>query len=210
MVMQEVLLQMLTGLRESLFPLSLAGVWLILGVILGKIIARVTKEVLVRVRLDSFILESERLKLKLSDAFSTLLKWVVYFIFISQAVETINAQILTEIFQSVTIFLIGVIKASVIMVVGYSFAGYVKEKVIQSKTFYGDMIGNLMFFLIIYLSLSAALPAVGIPTITQLTDRILLILVTCLGLGVAIALGLGIKPIVEEVAKKYTKKLNKP
>ena len=207
MVMQEVLLEMWTSFKDSLFPFSLATVWLILGVILGKIAGRISKEILIRVKLDSFIIESEKIKLKLSDAFSTLLKWVVYFVFISQAVETVNAQILTEMFQSVITFLIGVIKGSVIMIIGYSFAGYIKEKVIHSKTFYGEIIGNLMFFLIIYLSLSASLPAVGIPAITQLTDRILLILVTSVGLGVAIALGLGLKPIVEEVAKKYSKKL---
>jgi hypothetical protein len=205
--MQEVLLEMWTSFKDSLFPFSLATVWLILGVILGKIVGRISKEILIRVKLDSFIIESEKIKLKLSDAFSTLLKWVVYFVFISQAVETVNAQILTEMFQSVVTFLIGVIKGSVIMIIGYSFAGYIKEKVIHSKTFYGEIIGNLMFFLIIYLSLSASLPAVGIPAITELTDRILLILVTSVGLGVAIALGLGLKPIVEEVAKKYSKKL---
>jgi hypothetical protein len=206
MVMQEVLLTLWQSFLDKLFPLSVSIVWLIIGLILGKVIGKIIKEILVRVKLDNFIIESERIKLKLSDMFSMLAKWIIYFIFIMEAAKTLQTEILITMIDRVVGFLIGVIQGSVIMIVGYSFAIYIKEKVISSKTLYGEIIGNLMFFLIIYLSISAALPAVGIETITQLTDKILLIIVGSIGLGIAIALGIGLKPLVEEMAKKYSKK----
>jgi len=67
MVIQEVLLTMWQSFLDKLFPLSISIVWLIIGFVLGKIIGKVIKEILVRVKLDNFIIESERIKLKLSD-----------------------------------------------------------------------------------------------------------------------------------------------
>lgn len=206
MVMQEILFTLWESFLEILFPLSMAIVWLILGLVVGKIVGRIIKEILIRVKLDEFIVESEKIKLKLSDAFSMLFKWVLYFVFITIAAETLGIEIISVMVQELVAFLIGVIKASIIMIVGYSLAGYIKERVIHSKTFYGEIVGNLMFFLVVYVSLSAALPAVGIEKLTELTDMILLVLVGSIGLGVAIALGLGLKPVIEEASKKYAKK----
>ncbi len=206
MVMQEILFSLWENFLTNLYPLTLSIVWLIIGLIVGKVVGRIIREFLTRVKLDEYVIESDKIKLKLSDAFSTLFKWIIYFVFITIASETLGIQVVIEMVKAIIEFLIGVIKASTIILVGYTLASYIKEKVLHANTFYGDIIGKLVFFLIIYISISTALPLVGIERLTQLTDTILLIIVGALGLGLAIALGLGLKPFVEEVSKKYGKK----
>jgi len=84
---------------------------------------------------------------------------------------------------------------------------YIKDKVVHSKTFYGELIGNLIFFIIIYVSVALALPFVGIdPT---LINWILIVIVASLGAGLAIAIGLGLKEVVAESARGYAKKFKK-
>jgi hypothetical protein len=206
MVIQEILGELWNSFLANLFPFTISVLWLVIGFIIGKIVGKIVKEILSRIKLDEYIIESEKIKLKLSDAFSMLFKWVIYFIFIIIAADALGIQVIIDLVSSVIEFLIGIIKASIILLVGYSLAGYLKDKVIQSKTLYGEVVGQLVFFLIIYISISAALPLVGIERLTELTDRILLIIVSAVALGVAIALGLGLKPFVEEMAKKYSKR----
>ena len=101
----------------------------------------------------------------------------------------------------------GAVEASVIIIVGYSIASYIKEKVMHSKTLYAEIVGNVIFFLTLYVSIDLALPFIGIDT--QLINWILIIILASFGLGIGIALGLGLKDTVSMFAKEYTKNLVK-
>jgi hypothetical protein len=75
----------------------------------------------------------------------------------------------------------------------------------HSKTFYSDVVGNIILFIITYVSISIALSLIGINT--ELINWILIVIVASFGAGLAIAIGLGLKDVVRDVAKQYAKNI---
>ena len=94
-----------------------------------------------------------------------------------------------------------------IIIVGYGLALYVKDRTVHTETIYGNIVGNILFFLIFYVSITLALPFVNIDV--TLLNQLLLIVVGALGLGFAIAMGLGLKDTVREYSKSCLKKIKK-
>ncbi len=207
MLFQDVLFTLWNSFLVGLPALITAIVWLIIGFIIGKIAGYIVKEILVRIKLDQYIVEKEKFRMKFSDVFSTIAKWVFYLIFIQIAAESLGIATLMELVKNAITFLVGAIEAAVIIIIGYSLASYIKDKVIHTKTLYGDITGKIIYFLIIYVAIALALPFVGIdPT---LINWILVIIVASLGLGMAIAIGLGLKEFVAQAAKDYAKKFKR-
>lgn len=184
-----------------------AIIWLIVGFIIGKVVGRIVKEILIKVKLDEFIVEKEKLKMKFSDIFATISRWVIYLVFIMIAAEALNITIVTELISSSIGFLLGAVEATIIIIVGYVLALYVKDKIVHAKTFYGSVVGNILFFLILYVSITLALPFVGIDV--TLLNQLLLVVVAALSLGFAIAIGLGTKDVVRDLAKECARKFKK-
>ena len=205
---QEALITLWNSFLLILPSLIWTAVALVVGFIVGKIVGWLVKQFLFRVKLDHYIFEKEKFKIKLSDVFSILARWVIYLAFILIAVvDILNIEAITVLVTSAIGFLVGAIEASVIIIVGYSLAYYIKDKVIQSKTFYGDLVGNVIFFLVLYVSIALALPFIGIdPT---LINWILIVIVASFGIGLAIAIGLGLKDVIADVAGDYSKKFKK-
>jgi len=204
MAIQEVIMTLWTSFLIELPALITSIIILIIGFIVGKVVGRISKEILVRVKIDNYISEKEKFKLKISDLGSLIAKWVIYIWFIQLGVTALGLLELTQLTASAVNFLFGAVGAVIIILVGYIFAYFVKEKVVHSKTFYGDIVGNLIFFLIIYVSVALALPFVKIdPT---LVNWLLIVIVASLGLGLAIAIGLGLKDVIAETARGYSRK----
>jgi len=207
MAWQDVLLSLWNNFVIGLPSLVYAIIWLILGFIIGKVIGRIVKEILIKVDLDKFIVEKEKLKIKFSDIFATISRWVIYLVFIIIAAEALNIAVLTNLVTSAIGFLIGVVEATVIIIVGYALALYIKDRVVGTKTVYGDLVGKILFFLILYVSIALALPFVGIDV--TLINWILIVIVASLGLGFAIAIGLGMKDVMKDLAKNYARKFKR-
>lgn len=204
MALQEVLMALWYSFLTELPALITSMIILVIGFIVGKVVSKVAKEVLIRVKIDKYISEKQKFKLGISDLGSLISKWVIYIWFIQLGVAALGVTELTALTTSAVSFLFGAVGAVVIILVGYVFAYFVKDQVIHSKTFYGDVVGNLIFFLIVYVSVALALPFVNIdPT---LINWLLIVIVASLGLGLAIAIGLGLKDVVAETAKGYSKK----
>lgn len=184
-----------------------AVVALLIGFLIGKFGGWLVKQFLVKIKLDQYIFERDKFKMKLSDIFSVLTRWIIYLLFIMYSASFLGVPEVMQLIQSAIGFLAGAVEAAVIIIVGYSLAFYIKEKVMHSKTFYADIVGNVIFFMILYVSVALALPFVGIDT--QLINWILIVIVASFGVGLAIAIGLGLKDVVRDVAKDYTKKFVK-
>jgi len=205
MALQEVLMTLWSSFLGTLPHMITAIIILIIGFVAGKVVGKMAKEILVRVKIDNYITGKEKFSLKISELGSIIARWLIYIWFIQLGVAALEVTEITAITMSAVDFLFGAVGAVIIILVGYIFAYFVKEKVIHSKTFYGDIIGNLIFFLIVYVSVALALPFVKIdPT---LINWLLIVIVASLGLGLAIAIGLGLKDVVAETAKGYSRKL---
>ena len=193
----------ITGLPSLLW----AVIALLIGFLAGKLGGWLVKQFLVKIKLDQYIFEKEKFKMKLSDIFSVLTRWIIYLLFIMYSANFLGVPQVTTLIGSAIGFLAGIVEASVIIIVGYSIAYYIKEKVMHSKTFYAEVVGNVIFFLTLYVSIALALPFIGIDT--QLINWILIVILASFGLGIGLALGLGLKDTVNTLAKEYTKKLGK-
>ena len=189
----------------SIFIPKLIGACILLAIgwVLGKVVGRITKEVLIRLKVDQHIFKGKRPPFKLSSVFGLIFSWAIYLVFIQAAVEVLEVPALASFFQSILEFLPGLVKAILIIAVGYGVAEYVGRGIESSEMVYSDLVGKFLFFLVLYIAVTMALPQVGIdPT---LLNNLLLIIVGSLGLGFAIAIGLGLKDVIAKMVKKKFK-----
>jgi hypothetical protein len=206
-LIEQALMTLWNNFLVTLPSIIWAAIALVVGFIIGKVTGWIIKQFLVRIKLDQYVFEKEKFKIKLSDVFSILGRWTIYLVFVQVAAGILGIVTVISLVNSAITFLAGAIEATVIVIVGYSLAYYVKDKVIHSKTFYGDLVGNLIFFMILYVSIALALPFIGIDA--TLINWILIVIVASLGAGLAIATGLGLKDVVADVAKGYSRKFKK-
>ena len=161
-LIQQAIMALWNSFLITLPSIIWASVALVAGFIIGKVSGWIIKQFLVRVKVDQYVFEREKFKIKLSDVFSILGRWTIYLVFVQVAAGILGIATVISLVNSAIAFLAGAIEASVIIIVGYSLAYYIKDKVIHSKTFYGDLVGKLIFFMILYVSIALALPFIGI------------------------------------------------
>ena len=207
MVLVDILASLTSGAVSFLPALVSAVILLIIGLVVGKILGRVVKEVLDRVKLDYYVSESHKPVISLSTLFAVIARWWVYLAFISAALSTqvLGIDSLALWIAEVQAFIPRIIGAAVILIVGYVLAEYIRSHINKGPTLYGTLVGKVLFFFVLYVSIALALPILGISS--ALIGNILLVIIASVGLGVAIALGLGLKDAVSDVSKRYVKKM---
>lgn len=185
------------------FPNLVAAVILLgVGWVVGEIVGRVAKGLMLRFKVDHYIAR-RRPMLKLSDIFPIIFEWTIYLVFIQASVQALGVTALVQFVQMIISFIPGLIGAVIVVIVGYIFAEYVRNEVEKSRIAYSDIMSKMLFWLIVYVAIAIALPLVGIDA--TLVNNILLIIVGSFGAGIAIAIGLGLKDVVASVAKKKSK-----
>lgn len=207
MTLLDILANLLSGTADFLPNLISAIILLVIGLVVGKIVGRVVKEVLERAKIDYYVHEKKKPPFSISNLFSVISRWWIYLAFISAALsrEVLGITSLAIWMSEITAFIPRIIGASVIMVVGYVLGEYIREHFKKTERIYGSLVGKIVFFFIIYVSIALALPILGISAI--LVNNILLIIIAAIGLGVAIALGLGMKDAVSDISKRYARKM---
>lgn len=180
-----------------------ASLLLIIGWIIGAVISRITKEIMIKFKIDHYIGKKTPM-FKLSDIFPLIFEWTVYLVFIQASVETLGVVALEEFVRMIISFIPGLVQAVIIVILGYIFAEYLKDQIEKGKAVYSNIMGKAVFWLVQYIAVALALPLVGINA--MLVNSILLIIVGALGAGIAIAVGLGLKDVVSDIAKKKAKK----
>lgn len=187
----------------DILPNIIAAIILLLvGWVVGKIVGKAVKEILMKLRMDKYFKFGEAFKA--SEIFSVAASWILYLVFIQAAVGLLGIDALEVFFGSVLAFVPKILGAMVIILVGYIIAEYVQRQVTKTKTEHSRIIGRVIFFFTLIISIAIALPFLQIDT--TLINGIILILVASVGIGIAIALGLGLKDAVREASKKYLKK----
>ncbi|MDY6776790.1 MAG: hypothetical protein SVQ76_01640 [Candidatus Nanohaloarchaea archaeon] len=191
----------LEATREFLPSLFFATVLLVVGYIIGRITYSVVRRVLDHTRVDEYFEEEGHLELELSGLFAELAKWIVYFAFLQQAASVLGVSAITQLVDRIVAWIPGVIGAIAVFLAGYGIAIYTKDQIVGSETIYADLLGKMIFFFVLYIAVSTALPLAGIGA--QLLNNILLILVASAGLAFAIAAGWGLKDVFQEEAQRY-------
>lgn len=207
MVLVDILANLTAGAVNFLPSLVSAVILLVIGLVVGKIVGRVVKEVLERVRLDYYVSETHKPAISLSTLFAVIARWWIYLAFIAAALsnQVLGIASLALWIAEVQAFIPRIIGAAVILVVGYVLAEYIRSHIKKGPTLYGALVGKVLFFFVLYVSVALALPILGISS--ALISNILLVIIASVGLGVAIALGLGLKDAVSDVSRRYVRKV---
>jgi hypothetical protein len=195
----------LTLLGENIYNIIGAIIILIIGWIIGRAIGWVIKKVLVRYKIDQRFIKKPIVKF--SELFPTLFSWAVYLYFIWLAISFLAIEALIVPVGMVFTFLPTLIGAIIIIIMAYGIGEYVRQQIEKSKVAFSEIIGKGLFFMVIYVGLTLALPLIGINV--ALLNNLLLIVVGAAGVGLAIALGWGLKDVVAAWAKKYQRKAGK-
>ncbi len=208
MVLADVLATLTAQTVDFLPNLVSAVILLVIGLVVGKVVGRVVKEVLDRVKIDYYVHETHKPVVSLSNLFGVIARWWIYLAFIAAALsrEVLGITTLAIWITQINDFIPRIIGASLILVVGYALGEYIKGHIKSTKTLWGAVTGKILFFFVLYVSVALALPILGINA--TLVNNILLVIIGSVGLGLAIALGLGLKDAVNDVSKRYVRKLN--
>ena len=177
---------------------------LVVGYVIGRVVAYVVREILDRTNVDQYFEEQGDLKFELSSMFSVIAKWIVYLLFINQAAVALQVSAITSMVERIVGWLPGLVGAISVFLAGYGIAIYAKKQIIGSETLYANILGKVVFFFVLYVAVATALPIVGIKA--DLINQILLIIMGSVGAGFAIASGLGLKDLFEEEARRYIEK----
>ncbi len=186
--------------------LTFAILALVLGYIIGLIGYKIVYKTLLHTNIDKK-LTSKHLNLKLSKITAIAVKWVIYFIAISYAAEILDVAIIISIVNGLLAFIPGVVSAAAILIAAYILGFFIKTEIIGEKDVYTRFVGDMTFFLILYVGIATALPALGIEAL--LFNAILILILGSVCLGLAIALGLGLKDTVADVSKDFAKRYKK-
>lgn len=155
-----------------------------------------------RANVDKYISKEEHVTIEVSSIASLIVRWLVYLVTIAEAARISTLAVVQEAVWVVVTFASQVILAAAAIIAGYSLALYIKERVITSKTSYSNLTGNIVFGLILYLSIAIGLKFITIVD-TSIIDQLLLVIVGAVGVGIAIALGFGLKDVVAREAEQY-------
>lgn len=186
-----------------------AIILLVIGLLVGKAVGMVVKELLVRLKIDEYIGLKKKKFMSISEMFSIISRWWIYLAFISAALseQVLGLPVIANWVTSIMNFIPSVIGAAIIIIVAYILGEFIANEIKKSETTYGSVVSKVIFFFIMYVAIAIALPMLGIPS--KLVENILIIIIGSLGLGLAIAIGLGLKDVINEVARKYIKEKQK-
>ncbi len=180
---------------------------LVIGFIVGKLMGRIIRELLSKMKVDEFLSEEKYLNIKPSSLGDVITRWVIYLVAIQAATsqDVLGIEPISRFVASVYSFVIGVVGAAIIILVGYGIAVYIKDKIITSRTIYSDITGKIVFALILVIAITMGLGVIPQMKVNILED-IIKIIVASIGIGMAIAIGLGLKDVIAELAREWVRK----
>ena len=200
MVLNDVFIQMGYSFIQTIPNVFYAAVVLLIGLFLGGFMGKVTKKALEKLKADKLFGDNV-LKISMSSIGKTVVSWVIYLIFLQQATVFLNVHVISMIVNDIILFIPNIVGMIGVILLTYLFGMYLKDKIIGSAKMYTKLLGDVIFFLVLYIGISTALPLVGINT--DLISQLLLLVVGGLSLGIAVAVGLGMKDTVAKVSAKY-------
>jgi len=171
---------------------------LVIGYALGKLVGAVIERLCIGIKINNYL----RCKgFKLSKLFKIAGSWLIYLVFIQSAVETLRIASLELFINRIVNFIPMAVGAAIIVVVGYILGGFFEDQISHSDGRYNSLVGKIVNFFTVYVSIALALPVLGVNP--GLVNNILLVIIASVGLGFALATGLGLREAVAEEADRY-------
>jgi hypothetical protein len=197
----------------SLLP-ALVGACVIL--LVGWVLARVLKAVLIRLlvalRFEKFTAKSGvskflsrgDIKHSLADILGTVFFWIVFLFFIYIAADVLHLTLIRDLVNRIILFIPNLIAAVLIIIIGVLLSSFFKGLVKVTASSYGlthrELLGRIVQYLIIFFTVSISLAQLGVAT--QILVNSVLIIIGAMAFGLALAFGLGSKDLVGRIVNK--------
>jgi len=161
----------------------LAILILIVGIFVGKIFFIGLKKTLKKLEIEKSIRPS------FVNLFEIVVKWSIYLVFISLALNRLGIVALTKIFANMLIAIPSFIGALILLGIGFAIAIYLKDVIEESEVTGWKMFSNIIFCFVLYVfgiySLKAALLFLAEST----TNFIIIIFTIAYALAAIISIG---------------------
>jgi hypothetical protein len=154
--------QIIEGVKQNVSSFSIDTVNLLpnlitalaiffIGIFVGKLTKWLLKLILVKIfKLGALI------KVEVIDAFTAIIKWIIYIVFFQSAITILGIPVLTQYLGTALGIIGGLIGSIVILMVGYALANFLKLKLEETKLGDIDILGKMLFLFIIYVALVLA------------------------------------------------------
>jgi hypothetical protein len=203
----------LTSFFAFLPTLVGALVILILGWVIGIILAKIIEKVLIAIGFERAVhhsgighfIEGTAGKWTTSKIVGQLGKWFVFLLFVQAAANLLNMPQITAIMSNIVLFIPRVIIAVALIVLGSVVAkfvsGLVQRMAAQAGAKNSSLLSTLTNYAVIGFAVVAALDQLGIAT--TLVNTLLIGLIGSIALAVGIAFGLGGQGVAEQITKSW-------
>ena len=189
---------------------------LIIGYVIGKLIGSLIKIFLQKVLgLDKWLemkgLEDAIFGISISSFIASLVKWYIYFIFISSAITYLNIPTLSEFLDKFILYYPRIIAFATLILFGLIAGEWLREKILETNIVFKEAIGSGIKFLSVLITITIALQVLYIDVtpliwiITILIGGFVLTLSIAVGIGLGLALKDELKPYVKEFMERIRK-----
>ncbi len=186
-----------------------ALVILLAGLIIAYILKKIGSSLFRKIGIDrvsrnagvSDVMQDAGLAKKPSILAGKIIFWLVFFVFLVPAANTLGLTELVNLFKEVISFLPKIITALVIIIFGIMFAQFLRRSIIEKPSTIGSdsakSLGNLIYGIMVTVIVLVALEQLDIET--KLLHSIIKIVVTGVMLALAFSVGLGAKEVAHNL-----------
>ncbi|MGB1238395.1 MAG: mechanosensitive ion channel family protein [Pseudomonadales bacterium] len=186
-----------------------ALVILLLGCLIAWLVKKGSSATLKRLGLDKIssdvgvlgVMDNAGIKRSLSELCGKFFYWLILFMFMVPAADTLGFDELVALIKTLISFLPKIAIALITVILGMMFATFLKGAITSSRLFSnlnsGGTLGNIAYTVIVASVVLMALEQLSIRT--ELLHNILLIALTAVALALAIALGLGAREVAKNL-----------
>lgn len=180
----------------------------ILGLAIGGIAYKITKDALMHMGLDS---ELDKHKISgalggftLSSVLAGIVKWYIALIFVAQGIAKVNLPKLSQFMDELMAYIPSAILGLVILIVALLVSNLSAVRIRVRKTSISEATALFAQVLIVFFGVVLALPKFGVQNVSILEDSFKILSVG-LSLGIGLAVGLGLKEPISRLGEKYSK-----
>lgn len=190
-----------------------AAVVFIIGLVLARLLKKITINILSSLRLGRLsqvtglehFLKKAEVKIQIEELFGNLVKWIIIFVFFITTVNILGLESVSAVLNSILASVPSVLSAAFILTAGVLLAGLVeslvKGSVGQVDIKIGRIAGKFASYIVIIFAILAAVNELGIAQ--ALINILFMGVVAMLALGFGLALGLGAKDLVAKILTEW-------
>lgn len=198
--------QMIDKLFIFLTNLLLFIVLLVIGLLIGGFLHKITKETLVAIGMEA---ELERHHvadslggIPLSSILASIVKWYVVLVFLNEGISKLGLPMLSGVMGDLLTYIPNAILGLLIILTTLIIADFTGSSLRKRNVAFSEFLALVVEIVIVFFGAVLALPKFGIVNVSILEDSFKILMVG-VAIGLAIAMGLGLKDAIKRATTYY-------